>query len=168
MATHRLPILGFATVPDTSGNVYLQPLDVSASNDVWDHLVFAFADTSTRIGLHGSFEVPQNYAGTAKLVVVWTSTATSGNVVWDFDYRAVGGDDAESLDQAGTQESVTGTDAAPGAAWRRLERSIDLTSANLAAGDTVQFTLFRDGADAADTMAATAFLFDLRLQYADA
>lgn len=168
MATHRIPILGFSTVPDASGNVFLEPYDVKATNDVWDRLVVIFNDTATRLGLQGGFVVPKNYVGSAKIIVVWTSTATSGNVAWDFDYRAVGGDDAESLDQSGTQESATVTDAAPGAAHRRLEAQISLTSANLAADDEVEFGLFRDGADGADTMTAAAIVFSVLFEYADA
>ena len=168
MATHRIPILGWATVPDTSGDVFFEPYSVKATNDQWDHLVCVFNDTATRIGLRGRFDVPQNYVGTANLVVVWTSTATSGDVEWDFDYRAVGGNDTESLDQSGTQESVNANDTAPSAAHERMEISISLTDGNFAAGDTVQFELFRDGTDAGDTMAAAAMLFGLFFEYADA
>lgn len=167
MATIRIPILGHATKPGTSGSVYTASYDEFATNDVWDRLVTVFADTATRIGLAGGFEVPKNYVGTPSIVVEWTSTATSGNVVWDFDYRAVGGNDAESLDQAGTQESVTVTDAAPTAAHNRLEASMALTAGNLAADDMVEFELFRDGA-ASDTVAASALLFGLYFQYNDA
>jgi len=167
MATHRIPILGFSTVPDSSGNVFLEPYDVKATNDVWDRLVLIFNDTATRDGIHGGFVVPKNYVGTPKIVVVWTSTATSGNVVWDCDYRAVSGDDSESLDQTTNQESVTATDAAPTAAHNRLEAPMALTAGNLAADDEVEFTLFRDGT-AADTMAAAAIVFSVFFEYADA
>src|SRR3972149_4594341 len=132
MATHRLPILGWATVPDSSGNVFFEPQSVKGTNDPFAQLVAIFNDTATRIGLGGRFTVPKNYVGTAKLVVVWTATAIAGDVEWDFDYRAVGGDDSESLDQAGTQESVNLNDTAPGAAHRRMEVALALTSANLA------------------------------------
>lgn len=168
MATHIIPILGVNTVPDTSGNCFLEPYSVKASNDVWAFLVFIFADTSTRIGLRGLFRVPQNYVGTAAIIVEWTSTATSGDVEWDFDYRAIGGNDAESMDQAGTQESVNNNDTAPTAANRRLNCELALTSANLAAGDLVEFELFRDGTDGGDTMAAAAILFGAYFSYADA
>lgn len=166
MATLRLPLLGWATKPDSTGSVLPTPLDLAATNDVWDAFVFEFADTANRIGLHGRCTVPKNYVGTASIVVVWSTTATTGNAVWDFDYRAVGGDDAESLDQAGTQESVTVTDAAPSAIWERMEASMALTSANLAADDELEFTLFRDGA-AADTIAASVYVFSVLLQYND-
>jgi len=168
MATHRIPILGFAAKPDTSGNVFLEPYDVKATNDVWDRMVLIFNDTATRIGVHGGFTVPKNYVGSAKIVVVWTSTATSGDVEWDFDYRAVGGNDTESLDQSGTQETVNLNDTAPGAAHRRLECLLSLTSTNLTADDEVEFTLFRNGTVAGDTMAAAAIVFNVLFEYADA
>lgn len=145
----------------------MEPYTVKATNDVWQRLVVVFNDTSARIGLHGGFTVPKNYVGTAKLVVVWTSTAITGSVVWDADYRAITGNDTESLDQTTNQESVTVTDVAPGAAHRRLEALLALTSANLAADDEVEFALFRDGTDAADTMAAAAMLFQLLFEYTD-
>lgn len=173
MATHRIPILGFPTVPDSSGNCWFEPFSVLATNDVWGRLIGRFglsnaAAPTTRIGLKGGFTVPKNYVGSAKIVVVWTATIITGDVAWDIDYRAVGGNDTESLDQVGTQESATVTDTAPGAALRRLEALITLTAANLAVDDEVTFELFRDGADAADTMAGSAILFALLFEYADA
>lgn len=164
----RVPILGAASFPDASGNVFFEPYSIKATNDVWKRLVCIFNDTATRIGLRGGFTVPKNYVGNAKIIVVWTSTAITGNCRWELDYRTVGGDDTTSLDQAGVEESVGFTDAAPTAAHRRLEVSLALTAANLAADEEVEFELFRDGADAADTMAAAAILFALLFEYTDA
>lgn len=168
MATHRIPILGFGTVPDASGDVFLEPYTIKATNAVWGRLVAIFNDTANRDGLRSGFVVPKNYVGSANLVVVWTSTATSGDVEWDFDYRAVGGNDSESLDQAGTQESVNANDTAPSAAHERMEISIALTDGNFAVDDEVTFELFRDGTDAGDTMAAAAIVFSVIFEYADA
>lgn len=165
MATHRIPILGWSAVPDASGDVFLEPYDVKATNDVWDRLVWVFNDTATRIGLHLGFTVPKNYAGTPKLVVRWTSTATSGDVEWDVDYRAVAV--GESLDQAGTQESANNNGTAPGSAHLLVETLITL-SANFAVDDEVEFTLFRDGTDGGDGMAAAALVFQVLFEYADA
>jgi hypothetical protein len=174
MATHRISLLGPNTMPDSSGNCWQDLYSRLATNDVWPYGVFNFGGTisnntapTTRIGLYGQVAIPQNYVGTAKVVVVWTSTLTSGDAVWDFDYRAITGNDSESLDQSGTQESVSVTDTAPGAAHRRLECTANLTSANLAAGDSMEWGLFRDGTDAADTLAGTAILVDVLLEYAD-
>ena len=169
MATHRLSILDWHAKPGISGNCFPEPYTVKATNDVWAHLHWIFNNTgAVRIVLYGAFEVPQNYVGTAKVVIKWTTTATEGSAVWDFDYRAVGGDDAESLDQAGTQESVTVTDAAPSATDELMTVAIDLTSANLAPGDTVEFLIARDLSEAADDLAAAVQLVDLLFQYADA
>ena len=168
MATHRLPILGFATVPDDTGTAFFEPYSIKATNDVWKHLVLVLNDTAADHGVYGLFDVPQNYVDTANLVIPWTSTATVGDVEFDFMYRAVGGDDAESLDQAGSQEDVNGNDTAPSAVNERMELTIALTDGNFAAGDTVEFFFSRDGTDAGDTMAAAALVFGLFFEYNDA
>ena len=173
MATLRIPILGASVVPDTTGECWFEPYSILATNDVWKHLIARFgisnsAQPSVRHGFYGAFKVPKNFVGTAVLVVNWNATITTGNVVWDFDYRANGGDDAESLDQSGTQEAVTVTDAVSGTAHRLLQPTISLTSANFAADDLVEYYFARDGADAADTMAGSAMLHALQFQYADA
>jgi hypothetical protein len=166
MATLRVPL---NLVPNNAtGDVFYESYSVKATNDAWDYPVLIFNDTATRNGAVGKIEVPPNYVGTAALIVVWTATATTGDVEWDFDYRAVGGNDIESLDQAGTQESVNANDTAPSAVNERMEISISLTSANLAAGDTLQYELFRDGVDAGDTMAAAAIVHGVYLSYSDA
>lgn len=168
MATHRIPILGANTVPDSSGDVFFEPYTIKATNDNWGYMVAIFNDTAARNGLRGAFAVPQNYVDTANVVIVWTATATSGDVEFDFDYRAVGGNDIESLDQATAQESVNANDTAPSAVNERMEISIALTDGNFAAGDTVQFELFRDGTDAGDTMSAAAIVHQVLFEYADA
>src|SRR3990172_2325374 len=116
MSTFRLPITGFGLRPDSTGECFLQPYDVLATNDVWKRQVCRFgvsnvAQPTIRHGFYGGFAIPKNYVGSASLIIVWTATVTSGNVVLDFEYRAVGGNDTTSLDQAGTEESLTVTDA---------------------------------------------------------
>ena len=112
--------------------------------------------------------MPQNYVDTANLVIVWTATAIIGDVEFDFDYRAVGGNDVESFDQAGVQESVNANDTAPSAIHERMELTIALTDGNFAAGDTVEFYFPRDGTDVGDTMAAAALVFELFFEFNDA
>lgn len=167
MTTFNLSILNHAARPDASGNAFVEPYSVKATNDLFDDSVLIFNDSGTRIGFKGKFQVPLNYVGTALIRPIWTSTAVAGNIVWDFDYRAIGGDDAESMDQATSQESVTVTDAAPTAVHNRLSPTLTLTSANITAGDTVEFYFVRDGTDVADTMAAAGILFDLMFSYSD-
>lgn len=167
MSTFRLPILGANTLPDASGNVFFEPYTVKATNDVWGYGVWVFNDTATRIGLRGAFDVPLNYIGSANLIIIWTSTATSGDVEFDFDYRSVGGNDTESLDQNSAQESVNLNDTAPSATDERMELSIPLADGNFAPGDTVQFELFRDGTDGGDDMAAAITVHRVSFEYAD-
>jgi len=169
MAIQRLPILGAMTVPDASGDVFFEPYSIKAANKLWEHLICVFNPaTTTRIGLRGKFPVPQSYVDSANLVIVWTSTAITGDVEWDFDYRAVGGDDTESFDQATAQETVNANDTAPSAIHERMEISIALTDGNFAAGDTVQFELFVDDTDSGNTIAAAVLLFELFFEFADA
>jgi hypothetical protein len=166
VATHRIPIINFASLPDTSGSVYFERSSQNfGTNDRYPHLVGVFTDTSTKIGLRGKFTVPKNYVGTPKIVVVWATTVNSGNAIWDFDYKAVA--DGESFDPSADDENLTVTTAAPGTAQRRKDSEMSITAANLAADDEVLFTLSRDGASS-DTIAASLYLFGAYFQYADA
>lgn len=169
MAVHTLPILGAGTLPDTTGNVYPEPAAVNLqSNDRYPQSVFVFADTSTRITLGGNFQVPQNYVGTPKVRLTWACVPTSGDVRWEFDYTAVA--DGESADPSADQESVAATVTVPGTARLKKVTEIALTAGNLTAGDTVQFRVARDGAEAGplDTLAGSAYLLAAEFSYADA
>ncbi len=175
MATHRIPIFSFATLPDKSGNVFFQPADVDAGFSNLLSGVFVFADTGTEDGLHGRFRVPQNYVATAvaKFEVEWTAAndVIAGNNVWNIDYRTIAGNDTDDMDQTIAEEGLTVTDAAPSAAGERLLVTVgDLTQGNLSPGETVNYILARDGAvgGPTDTMVAAAFVFDLWFEYEDA
>lgn len=175
MSTFRIPILGPNTLPDASGKVWPEPYSILATNDVWRHTIFRYDEDinnnlalTTRVGLYGTFIIPKNYVGSAKIIPVWTSTIITGNVVWDLDYRQVGGDDAESLDQAGTQETLTLTDAAPTAANRLLiPGGFSLTLTGSPVDDMIEFFLANDGTDGADTLAGGRLLINALFEYAD-
>lgn len=171
MATHQISMLNGSVVPDASGRVYAEPADVNmGANDVWKYLLWVFAAPSgtQAHGIYGMFTLPQNYAANAALIVLWNSTATTLNVRTRFTYRAVGGDDAESLDQTTNQESVNGVDTVGNAARERMVQTLALTAGNFLAGDTVQwyFERWDDGSNL-DTMAASMYLHDLLFQYTD-
>ena len=173
MATHRIPILNWSSKPDTSGKVWFENLGLlGGGTGAWDRFILRIDETgandtqlSTRVGIHGGFTVPKNYNSGAVLVIEWSGSVTSGNKVFDFDYRAVAVD--QSLNQSGQDESITVTDAMPGTAWFRQEATISLTSGNFAVDDEVEFKFFEDGADAADTAAAAAAIFNLLFEYTD-
>jgi len=170
MATLRLPILGWATKPDASGDVFFEPATIKATNDFFQGMVAVFNDSGADDELFGRFTVPKGYVGSAKLVIHWTTTATSGDVEFGFAYRAVGGNDTESLDQATAQESLLSgnNDTAPSAANERMEFLVTLTAGNFAEDDTVQFIFSREGLDAGDTLAAAVRIYGLSFEYADA
>lgn len=168
MATRYQSILGAATLPDTSGNVYQEPAAVNLqSNDRYPNLVFVFADTSTRIKLGVGFRIPQDYVGTPKIVLKWACVPTTGKVVWEFDYTSIA--NGESADPSTDQESTSSTGVTvPGTTRLIAETEIALTAANLAAGDWVQGSIVRDGADTTnDTLAASAFLLSADFSYVD-
>lgn len=169
MATHLIPILGSATLPDTSGNVYQEPQALNfQSNDRYPGMVWVFADTSTRLKLGVGFRVPDNYVGDAYIVLYWGTTATSGKVVWEFDYTAIA--DGETLDPSSDQESTSSTGTTvPGTARLLDVEAIALTESNFAVGDWVQGVIVRDGADTTnDTAAASAYLLGAFFSYSDA
>lgn len=167
MATHQPSMLG-NFLPDATGNAFVEPYPLKATNDIFKGPVLILNDSGAECGIYGFYHVPQNYVGSAVVKPIWTSTAIAGNVVLEFSYRAISGDDAESMDQATFQETgVTVTDAAPSAVNERNVPSIGLTSANIAAGDTLEYYFYRDGLSASDTMAAAAIVFDLIFEYAD-
>ena len=169
MAINHIPILGAATLPDTSGNVYAEPAAINLqSNDRYPGMLFVFKDTSTRLKLGIGFEIPQNYVGTAKIGLIWAVTVTSGKVVWEFDYTAIA--NAESSDPSADQESTSSTGTTvPGTARLITVTEISLTSSNLSVGDWVEGVIVRDGADTTnDTAAGDAYLLGAYFSYADA
>lgn len=169
MATHQKSIFG-SLVPDGTGRAFFDSYALKATNDLFKHVVGVLKNPGAgeAHGFYGIFHVPQNYVGTAKIIPAWTSGTITGNVKLDFDYRAIGGDDAESLDQATFQESLTLTDVAPSAANERNIPSFSLTSTNLAVGDTVEFYITREDGAGTDTLADDITLHDLIFEYADA
>lgn len=157
MATFVVPIINGATKPDNNGDSYFEPANISLlANDFYDHIVMAFTSQAARRGFYGEFRVPENYVGTPAIIGKWLTTATTGDLVIDFDYRAIA--DNESGDPTTNQESATTTETADSTARDENNFSISLTGANLAPGDVVKFYLVRDAADAADTLAATAWM----------
>lgn len=162
MATHRMPVQ--LSVPGSS-DVFFDSSVNRDSNDRFAHELIVFRDTATKIGIGGQFVVPKNYVGTPKIILIWRANATTGNVVWDFDYRAIA--NAESLDPSTDQEAATVTTGTSATAHNRQESAIALTAANLAADDIVLFNLSRDGA-ASDTMAADALVEEVLFEWADA
>jgi len=165
--------MGFATHPDDTGECWFEPADLNfGTNDLARQFLLSLgsalaAAPTVKHGVYGAFRVPKNYVNSPVLVIEWSATLTTGDVVFDFDYNTVAGNDAESLDPAAWQQSVTVTDTAPTTARLKLTPTVALTAGNFAADDYVEFFFGRDGVDAADTMAGRAYAFDLSFEYVD-
>jgi len=152
--------------PDASGEVFFQPASILATTNPSGSPLAIFLDSATRDGLFGRFAVPKEYVDTAVLDILWYTAATSGDVDWDFEYRANGV--GESMNQSGSQESVTVNDLA-GTTFILMQASISLTDGNFAAEDIVEFTLFRDGVtESSGGIAASVALAGLFFRYNDA
>ena len=166
MATHRIPLL--VNVKTDTSDVFAEPQSVKGTNDFFDHLVWVFNDTSTKDTLQfiSPVPVPENYSSGAKFVVSWDTTATTGDVEWDIDYRAIAA--GESFDQATAQESLNQNDTAGGSAHLRQDAELSATDGNFASGDLIQGLLSRDGTDAGDTISAAVRVFSFWFEYSDA
>ena len=166
MALHRISILE-AALPDTSGNTWFEPASISQpTNDRYPQTVARFLNSATKDGIGGHFRIPKNYVGTPKFYVLWTTTATSGDAIWDLDYTSIASS-GESVDPSADQESLTVTTAAPGTTQLTQESSMTATGSNFAVDDLVQFKVSRDGASS-DTIAADLVVYDVVFEYADA
>ncbi len=163
MAIHISPVA--LTLPEAG--VYFEPAAVNLqANDRYPGMVLAFPSQTLRQGCGFHVRIPNNYVGTPVLQLLGATTATTGAVVWDLVYQSIAS--GESIDPSTDQESLTVTTTVPGTARLLFTSSISLTAANLDAGDILIGTVYRDGADAADTLAATAWIVSAVLSYADA
>lgn len=167
MSSIPLPIGIFR--PSTSG-VYVPSYDQVATNDLWDFPVLAFIDNSAKESAHAALVLPDDFPATPSAVsfdVSWTSAVTTGNFQIDIDYRVVGGNDTESLDQATVQEALTVADVAPSVAHRRLLVNLAATASNFnsAASKVLELTLSRDGVDEVTSIAGEVFVVGLLLKF---
>lgn len=147
MATHRLPIMGFGTVPDSTGECYLAPISVemALATGLMKSLVMVLKDPSADTGFYGQFMVPKNYVDTANIVVVGVLDGTVGATSVDFEMSYLARADNETV-EAGWAESVT-FDTGNTNGWTNedvLEDSAALTDGNFAVDDTVFYYFKRD------------------------
>ena len=166
MATYQIRVLTSATLPDTSGEAFFEPASiVQPAGDLTPQLVARFIKTGAHRNIGTNFTVPQNYVGTPKVIIVWTTTATAGNAVWTASctYITAG----ETLDPAAYTEAAAATTAAPGTTQLAVITTLTFTAASIAAGDLVQMGFGRNGASASDTMAADGIVYAVLFQYTD-
>ena len=170
MATHEIPILGAMTAPDSSGDVFFEPLEtaMTLATAAFGTLLGCtmLAPTGSDIGLYGKFNIPQNYSGTP-VVVIRGAISEAANTL-AFGFQQLGRDDSEAIDIALEAEDLANNATWTGYAAEDIyEETIAITpAAAYVAGDEVFFFFFRD--DNVDTQTGEFHLTGLFLRYADA
>lgn len=173
MATHEISILGAMTAPDSSGKVFFQPLEVgmalgTATLGTLLGMTIQAPAGAGDCGFYGSFVVPQNYVGTPVLVIRGYVEENPGTnaIAFGISFQPALADN-ESLEQAFDTEDVTGAITTAYTAEDLLVTTITLTpAAAFVAGDVVNFFVYRDDTDDAQT--GEFQLSNLSFRYNDA
>jgi hypothetical protein len=165
----RVSLLG-RVCPDANADApHPKSSVIDDTNQVFPHILWAFRNSGTGTkSLGGSISIPSNYgtSGTVKIIIVWKTPATTGDMKWFVSYRDVATD--ESFNPTTADESLTVVTTAKGTTLWRAESEVTLTAANLVANHTLLWRVGRAADDAADTLAAEALLEDVLLEYTPA
>lgn len=122
-----------------------------------------FADTTGGFSAQTGFRLPADFTGTMDAKITWLTTATTGNVKWSLSTICVATDATETDDPAFNTASTVTTAAAGVASRLQTSAITSVTITGCAAGEWMHVKIFRDGNDAADTIAATARLVSVQL-----
>ena len=124
-------------------------------------------DASTSEGAQFSILMPKSWdAGTIIAEFVWAhpSTTTNFGVTWGIRAVAFANDDA--LDTAfGTAQEVSDTGGTTNDVYKTAETSAMTVAGSPGAEELVVFEVYRDPADAGDTLAVDAYLIGVKLHY---
>lgn len=119
-----------------------------------------FVDVSTG-SVQDHFTLPTDWTGAINAYVLWWSTATSGNAVWQI--RTGCAADGE-ISAVTWNAFATVTDATKGTASQINQATIsNVPTTNCAAGEELFFEFLRDGAHASDSLASIANLVTLQI-----
>ena len=169
MATQEIPILGMNTAPDSSGDVFFEPLETAltlttAAFGTLLGLTMEFP-TGADIGIFGKFTIPQNYSGSPVLVI--RGIVTDVDSVLAFGFQQVSRADNETIEVAFEAEDLAEATPSGHSLEDMYEETITITpTAAYVAGDEVFYFFFRD--EDQDDSTGDFILTGLFLQYADA
>ena len=135
----------------------------AGTNDV-DYKVLDF-DQSTEENAFVSFAMPDSWdGGTITASFIWTTAASSGDVIWAIKGRAFANDDA--IDQAyGTAQTVTDTFILAADVHISSYTSAMTFAGSPAGGQWVQLKIYRDADAAGDTLNGDARLIAVSIKY---
>lgn len=121
-----------------------------------------YSDGATQYAFN-KFFLPSDWTGAVDLRLMWYTSATTGNVVWQVQTACVA--DNESVDPSwNTAQTIT--DAAKGTTERMNVATLSgVTMTGCAAGELFKYRIIRDPAHASDTIATNAFLLEVEWTY---
>ena len=171
MATGSVLLLpGAATFPDGSASYVAAGLTRRQGTNADPKRHFLTCDFdgagSTQEHTWFTFRLPADYASGGTLKLQWMANATTGDCKWQASVGAVTPSDADTPLEHAQAAAATVTTTVNATEARRLnESSITLTMDSAAAGDMISLCIFRNPADAADTMTVDAELIAATLEY---
>ncbi len=166
MTVHRIPIMGGMTVPDATGETYLQPVDVAMTLGTFagSNMVMTLKDPSADTGFFGSFMIPHNFASAAKIVVAGIlDFTTGGNLQLGVQYVSLA--DNEAMDVAYVDNDTAVIDSTAYTTEDIVIASISLTDLDFEIGEVVQYFFRREFT--ADTHVGDFHVTGLYFQYED-
>jgi len=164
-----LPVAG-AVLPDgsTSNDPAQFIRTKSSAAAPASHFVEALFDATNEESIYiGGFRMPQDYAFSPVIKLLWKANTTSGAVTWGVMFAAITPGDADTpnehaLGSANTQNTSVNTTEAR----RLVETSVTITNADsVAAGDLLFIRVYRAPGDAGDTCTVDAELTAVSLEY---
>lgn len=166
MATH--PILGFQTIPDSSGNVFPAPLDQEITfTNAKKCFGIVFNDPAANLVLHGGFVVPSDFSSTPKIrATMIIDGAPAASAIAGLGFRQNQIADSETVDVAFETDELWQKTIDSGAGYANEDLLVMLSDAlggTFAAGDWVPFEFFRD--TSIDTFAGKLILVGLEFDY---
>ena len=133
----------------------------------FDNPLATFIDDKEDVSLLGAFTVPKEFLSSPRMIIVWSSKASTGGVVWKFGYNSVGA--LGNLNPTTREEVVTVRTDVGSIEKTRVETIIPL-SENLSPDDNVLYELIRANTDKVtgglgDNMMGTAGVFDILFEF---
>lgn len=141
------------------------PTDTANGSGVSLYHTLRFDDSATE-SINRQFALPTDWTGALNLMIYWQTTATTGNVVWQVATVCIA--DNENMDPTSFSYNAaqTVTDAAKGSAtFLNTALIASLTTTGCAADELLIVKLFRDPANAGDTLANNADLVGVKFTY---
>ncbi len=149
----------------TSGAGY--PVQIETVTNLVNYIGVPFSDSASKLYAEFALTMPSDWnAGTITATFRWLAAGTSTNsVVWGLQGLARG--DLETMDTAfGTAQEATDAHSSTADQVQITAATAAITLAGTpAAGDLVQFRVYRDSANGSDTLAQTVYLLAIQITF---